>query len=126
MARILVVDDDVDFLTAVSIVLEDLDHAPVTARSAAEGLAMAVQDPPDIAFLDVIMPGGGAIILHHQIREACPDTRIVICTGKEYLADAPIMHAGLAGADARVSKSLDSTVLQSLIARLLSKDVQPG
>jgi CheY-like chemotaxis protein len=55
MARILVVDDDPDFVAATRIVLEREGHVVVSAANSVEALQCIAQDIPDLVILDVIM-----------------------------------------------------------------------
>jgi CheY-like chemotaxis protein len=55
MAKILVVDDDPDFVEAMRIVLEKADHQVISAASGDEGLKRVKEDQPDLVILDVIM-----------------------------------------------------------------------
>ncbi len=53
--RILVVDDDPDFLDYVSIVLTSAGYQVTTAPTAQAGLEMMKEDPPDLVIADVMM-----------------------------------------------------------------------
>jgi len=55
MAKILVVDDDPDFVRATKIVLEKNDHEVITASSGDTGYRRAKEDRPALVVLDVIM-----------------------------------------------------------------------
>jgi CheY-like chemotaxis protein len=55
--RILVIDDDPDFLEATRAVLESRPYQVATALSGQEGLEMARSQAPDLILLDIIMPG---------------------------------------------------------------------
>jgi CheY-like chemotaxis protein len=55
MAKILIVDDDPDFLNATQIVLEKEGHQILCAKSGKEGFQVAKSDQPDIIILDVMM-----------------------------------------------------------------------
>jgi CheY-like chemotaxis protein len=55
MAKILVVDDDPDFVSATKIVLEKYDHEVISASSGDTGYQRAKDDRPDLVLLDVIM-----------------------------------------------------------------------
>jgi DNA-binding response OmpR family regulator len=55
-AKILLIDDDPDFLESNRIVLET-KYDVVTAPSGDEGLQKARSENPDLILLDVIMPG---------------------------------------------------------------------
>jgi CheY-like chemotaxis protein len=55
MAKILVVDDDPDFVEFTRIVLEREGHTIVSAAGGGEALDKIVKDAPDLIILDVIM-----------------------------------------------------------------------
>lgn len=55
MAKILVVDDDPDFVEMTRLVLERAGHQVSAAVSGDEGYARACQERPDLIILDVIM-----------------------------------------------------------------------
>jgi CheY-like chemotaxis protein len=55
MAKILVVDDDPDFVNATKIVLEKNNHEVISAASGDSGYKRAKTDQPDLVILDVIM-----------------------------------------------------------------------
>ena len=55
-AKILLIDDDVDFVEATKIVLESKPYEIIVANEGAEGLRKAREEKPDLIVLDVIMP----------------------------------------------------------------------
>jgi len=55
MAKILVVDDDQDFVNAVRMVLEKEGHAVVSAANGSAGYQRAKEERPDLVILDVMM-----------------------------------------------------------------------
>lgn len=55
MAKILVVDDDPDFVEFTRIVLEREGHTIVSAAGGGEALDKIAEDTPDLIVLDVIM-----------------------------------------------------------------------
>jgi CheY-like chemotaxis protein len=55
MAKILVVDDDPDFVSATKIILEKDNHEVIAASSGDSGFQRARDDKPDLVILDVIM-----------------------------------------------------------------------
>jgi two-component system alkaline phosphatase synthesis response regulator PhoP len=54
-AKILVVDDDPDFVEAMHLTLEPSGYQVISAGNGDEGLAKAKSEAPDLVILDVIM-----------------------------------------------------------------------
>jgi CheY-like chemotaxis protein len=55
MAKILIIDDDPDILTAVRMSLEPQGYEVVEARSGKEGIEVLKNNTPDLIILDVMM-----------------------------------------------------------------------
>ena len=55
MSKILIVDDDPDFVEATRLVLESAGYDVVTAADGDEGLRQVSAEKPDLVILDVIM-----------------------------------------------------------------------
>lgn len=53
--RILLIDDDVDFLTSTTALLEAYGYSVSQARTAREGLQLVKSKPPDLVVVDVMM-----------------------------------------------------------------------
>ena len=55
-AKILLIDDDVDFVESTKIILESKPYEVIVAHHGDEGLQKAREVNPDLILLDVIMP----------------------------------------------------------------------
>ena len=55
-AKILLVDDDADFVESTKIVLESKPYEVIVADDGDEGLRKAKEENPDLILLDIIMP----------------------------------------------------------------------
>jgi len=55
-AKILLIDDDPDFVEATKAVLESRPYEIITALGGEEGLKKTREEKPDLILLDVIMP----------------------------------------------------------------------
>ena len=90
------VDDEILMLGAlVAAVKASPDILEVTQFSGCdEALGFVKENSVDIAFLDINMRGMGGLALAEKIRLACPDCKIVFCTGyEEYAIPAFKLHA---------------------------------
>jgi len=55
--RVLVIDDDADFLETTRLTIESAGYAVDTAPTGSEGLEQVKERRPDLIVLDVMMPG---------------------------------------------------------------------
>jgi CheY-like chemotaxis protein len=55
MAKVLVVDDDPDFVRVTTKVLEKAGHEVASAANGAKALQAMRKDPPDVVLLDIMM-----------------------------------------------------------------------
>ena len=67
-AKILLVDDDVDFVEATKVVLESKPYEVVVAYEGDEGLRKAREEKPDLIILDVIMPVRNGFTAAEQLK----------------------------------------------------------
>ena len=90
------VDDEALMLGALAAAVKaSPDITEVEKFSNCEDALGYVKDNPvDIAFLDINMRGMGGLALAEKIISACPDCKIVFCTGyEEYAIPAFKLHA---------------------------------
>ena len=70
MAKVLVVDDDPDVLNLVSFRLRKAQHKVIAVSGGLEALAVVVErGAPDVAVLDVMMPGLDGLTLLQRLRD---------------------------------------------------------
>jgi CheY-like chemotaxis protein len=115
---ILVVDDDDAVRDALSGELEDHGYDVIRARDGDDALRLLDQTVPDLAVVDLLMPGLDGWGLIDAIRARggrMATTRIVVMSagGASVLARAPVV-AGY------VAKPIRMTTLLGLVERLLS------
>ena len=78
--RAVIADDDARLRGAVSRGLEAGGcHVVGAARNADQAIALTIEHRPDVALLDIHMPGNG-IRAADEIRRAAPDTAVVMLT----------------------------------------------
>lgn len=81
--RVLIADDDAAFARILGQVVARDDSMDLVgaAADAEEAVALAAESRPDVAILDVNMPGGGGARAAREIGERSPRTRIVALSG---------------------------------------------
>ena len=67
--KILLVDDDPDFVAATKVVLESKPYEVIVAYDGDEGLEKAKDDRPDLIILDVIMPVKDGFMVCQQLKK---------------------------------------------------------
>lgn len=83
MARILIVDDDVQLRQGIALVVTAAGHQPVEASDAQEGLQVARASRPDLIVMDVQMPAGGGPLVNRVLSESVELSKIpiIVCSG---------------------------------------------
>jgi EAL domain-containing protein (putative c-di-GMP-specific phosphodiesterase class I)/FixJ family two-component response regulator len=124
--RVLVADDDsgvVDVLRALIQSQDDLLFIG-SANDTEHAIAMAVREQPDVALVDVRMPGGGGVRAAREIARRCPRTRVIALTAHEDEATVIAMMA--AGANAYVPKGESTERILREIHRPMHLVAAPG
>jgi len=119
--RLLVVDDDVGLLLAVSDTLRAEGYDVMTARRGAEAMIRVAEMLPDLMITDIRMPGMNGYQLVRNLRSNAR-TRlvpIVFLTAKDETADR---IAGFrTGVDAYVTKPFEPDELLAIVAGILER-----
>jgi DNA-binding NtrC family response regulator len=80
VAKILIVDDDVEFGIALSKTLKGEGHETSTALNTADGMKLIRKDKFDIVFADLSMPGENGLVLLERSKKEFPDLPVVMIT----------------------------------------------
>ncbi|WMJ89605.1 response regulator transcription factor [Anaerocolumna sp. MB42-C2] len=111
--KLLLVDDEPGLLRMVTAILKDDGFENiVSASSVKEGIAVAKNEKPDLAILDVMLPDGDGFSLMEQIR-SFTDVPIIFLTAKDEAVDK-LAGLGL-GADDYIVKPF---IAQELLLRV--------
>jgi DNA-binding response OmpR family regulator len=82
MARVLLVDDDLDALEIRKLIFEKDGHHVVAASSAARAREQFLAEPPDSVILDLRLPDPeDGLALIREFRAASPELKIVVLAG---------------------------------------------
>ena len=121
MARILVADDDVDIRELVEFKLSTLGHDVVSVADGAAAVEACQAQRPDLAVLDVMMPGVSGLDAIRAIRAdpALTDLPVILLTARAQESD---VETGFdSGADDYITKPFSPRELASRVEALLSR-----
>lgn len=120
MIRILLVDDHEIVREGVQRLLEGQSDMTVVGSfgDPGEAIRFAAREQPDVAVVDISMPSASGIDLARQLRDAAPDTQLLVLSmhsNPEY-----VRQALLAGALGYVAKESAGAVLVEAVRRVQS------
>ena len=116
--RILVVDDNHDIAASLAMFLELEGHTVQVAHSGADALGVARDFAPDIALLDVGMPGMNGYQLAQLLRQDARAARTTLIAVTGWGSQADKDKAAHAGFDHHLTKPVDPDQLAELLVRL--------
>jgi len=116
--RILVADDERDQVTTLALILQDEGHEVREVYRGSEVLHMVRDFDPDVALIDIGMPGMSGYEVARELRQEFGKLRplLIAVTGWKQSSDRIL--ARLAGFDFHLAKPFESAALLSLIAPL--------
>lgn len=114
--RVLIVDDHEVVREGLRTLLSRREGMEVVgqAGTVAESISLAQKMKPDVIVMDVRLPDGSGIEACREIREAQPDTKVIILTS--YADEEAVFASILAGAAGYVLKQTRGAVLADAIA----------
>jgi len=118
--RALVVDDNQDAAELLANLLSDWGHVVRVAHTGPDALEVIEQFTPDLALLDIGLPGMDGYELARQLRAraALVNLRLVAVTGYGQAKDR--IAAEQAGFAAHLVKPVDSALLETVLARVMA------
>jgi len=112
-ARLLVIDDEPDFLEVMQLVLESEGYDVTVAESGRRAVEQARVEHFDLAITDMRMPGMSGLETLAALREIDPHVPVIVATG--YASDETRRRFREAGACDYLPKPVD---LGELLARV--------
>ncbi len=79
--KVLMVDDEEDFVNTLAERMRMRDLAPDVALDGEQALQQVQEDIPDVMVLDLKMPGIDGMEVLRRVRKAYPQVQVVILTG---------------------------------------------
>lgn len=103
---LLLIDDDSTLRTRLARAFEARGLLVTTASTFDEAIARAKDDPPELALVDLRLPGGSGIDIVRELRAADPTTTIIVLTGYGSIATA--VESMRSGATTYLTKPVDA------------------
>ncbi|HEX2729632.1 MAG TPA: response regulator [Rubrobacteraceae bacterium] len=116
--RALVIDDDDKFLALARLSLAKNGVQVQTAATAADGLALLNEDPPDLVILDVVMPDLLGWEVLRRIR-AASDVPVMLLSGRD--SDVDKARGLDLGADDYLTKPFSFMEFEARVRALLRR-----
>ena len=111
--KILLVDDEVEFVSTLSERLQLRGYDVRTANNALEALASVYKEPPDVIILDLRIPGMDGIETLKAIKKFDPAIEVIMLTGH---GDIRSVEEGMkSGAFEYIMKPVDISELTAKI-----------
>jgi two-component system response regulator RegA len=120
---ILLVDDDEVFRNRMARAFVERGYEATTAGDYDSAVAQARADSPEMAVLDLKMPGKGGLELVKALLEIDPQTKIIVLTGYGSIATA--IDAVRLGATYYLSKPADADEILAAFARGTAPPLEP-
>jgi DNA-binding response OmpR family regulator len=116
--KILIVDDEADFLKILKLNLEAMDYSVVTAFDGEDALRKFKSERPDVVILDIMLPKLNGDEVCRKIRDdpVLNKTPVIMLTGKD--ADVDRIVARVIGADIYITKPSDFEKLSNAIKKV--------
>jgi DNA-binding response OmpR family regulator len=80
--RVLIVDDEHIIASTLGLILQREGFDAISFTKPLDALRAAGSDAPDLLITDVVMPILSGIELAIQVRECCPDCKILLFSGQ--------------------------------------------
>ncbi|MDB5341383.1 MAG: luxQ [Planctomycetaceae bacterium] len=122
--RVLVVDDNADTVLSFSMLLRALGHDVRTAHDGPAGVSVALEYVPDVALLDIGLPGLNGFEVAKRLRQesSLQNTTLIALTG--YGQETDRQASQQAGFDYHLVKPADFAKLQELLAIVANKSTR--
>jgi CheY-like chemotaxis protein len=115
--RVVLVEDNRNLRVTTSRMLEHLGYAVTPVGNGAAAVELyRVPSPPDVAILDLALPGMDGRETLRAIRGLVPAARVILCSGSP---DELARAAEETGADAQLAKPYDVEALSETLRKVL-------
>ena len=118
-ARIVVIDDEANAVTALETLLREDGYEVSGAHDARAGLALLERTEADVVLTDLRMPGMDGLELLARVKEIRPETMVIVMTAYGTVKTA--VKAMKMGAEDYLGKPIDVEEVELVLQRALEK-----
>jgi signal transduction histidine kinase len=116
--RILIADDNADALASLALLLESDGHTVYRAENGLDAIRCAAEHRPEVALLDIGMPGIDGYEVGRRIREESWGKQVVLIAITGWGQEEDRRRSIEAGFDCHLTKPVDLAVLFDLLCQL--------
>lgn len=125
-AKILIVDDDRDFVESTRTVLESKPYEVVVAYEGEEGLKKAREENPDLIILDVIMPVKDGFSAAEQLKKDAQLSKIPVLmltafSSKRQESSIPVSRGFALDTEDYIEKPVTPEELLAIVEKCLKR-----
>lgn len=125
-AKILLVDDDIDFVEATKVILESKPYEVIVAYNGDEGLRKAREEKPDLILMDVIMPVKDGFTAAEQLKKdpqlgKIPTLMLTAFAAKGTETSIPVSRGFTLEAEDYIDKPVSPKELLARVEKYLKK-----
>lgn len=124
--KLLIIDDDPDFVDGIKSILEKADYAVDVEHNPKDGLNRLHTEPPDLLLLDIMMGRGAeGIMIARKMRNDTElrEIPVLIITGMReqiaFLFPGEPVHPGFVSVDELVEKPVEPQFLLERVSALI-------
>lgn len=127
MARILIIDDEPQIRSMLTLMLEREGYEVVEASDGVAGIKIYRQDPADLIITDLIMPNKDGIGMIIDLKKEFSDVKIIAMSGGGLnKPDGYLKGAKKLGAACTLTKPIDREEMLRAVREILKASPPPG
>lgn len=126
MERILIIDDEPQIRSMLTLMLEREGYEVVEAPDGADGIKIYRQNPADLIITDLIMPNKDGIGMIIDLKKEFPDVKIIAMSGGGLnKPDGYLKGAKKLGAACTLTKPIDREEMLEAVREILKESPSP-
>ena len=126
MERILIIDDEPQIRSMLTLMLEREGYEVVEAPDGADGIKIYRQNPADLIITDLIMPNKDGIGMIIDLKKEFPDVKIIAMSGGGLnKPDGYLKGAKKLGAACTLTKPIDREEMLEAVRETLKESPSP-